>query len=195
MAANPPSKEFGKRRPRQPADLPLPPREPVKRSGHVALLVMGTIALGTTAFVMMPRRNCDPTPPGATVPGTTVPGATAPAQANTNCAAMSDPKIWSFYGFGAAVFWSYEDCFLQFQAKTLDEYSWASDVATLERLVAYPPYRAVWKMARDGMGGDYRDYVDSLMDKVSSDTSRSLTDVFKIYIAEELPSAEACESA
>ena len=109
--------------------------------------------------------------------------------------AMSDPKIWSFYGFGAAVFWSYEDCFLQFQAKTLDEYSWASDVATLERLVAYPPYRAVWKMARDGMGGDYRDYVDSLMDKVPSDTSRSLTDVFKIYIAEELPSAEARESA
>jgi hypothetical protein len=41
-------------------------------------------------------------------------------------------------------------------------------------------------MARDGMGGDYRDYVDSLMDKVPSDTSRSLTDVFRIFIAEEL---------
>ena len=108
------------------------------------------------------------------------------AQANTNCAAMSDAKIWSFYGFSAAVFWSYEDCFLQFQAKTLDASSWASDVATLERLVAYPPYRAVWKMAREGMGGDYRDYVDSLMHKVPSDTSRSLTDVFKIFIAEEL---------
>lgn len=111
------------------------------------------------------------------------------AQANTNCAAMSDARIWSFYGFGAAVFWSYEDCFMQFRAKTLDANSWASDVATLERLVAYPPYRAVWKMARDGMGGDYRDYVDSLMDKVSSDTSNSLTDVFKVYIAEELQSA------
>lgn len=117
------------------------------------------------------------------------------AQANTNCAAMSDAKIWSFYGFGAAVFWSYEDCFLQFQAETLDASSWASDVATLERLVAYPPYRAVWKMARDGMGGDYRHYVDSLMSNVPSDTSRSLTDVFRIYMAEELPSAEACETA
>lgn len=84
MATNPPSKEFGKRRPRQPADLPLPPREPVKRSGHVALLVMGTIAVGATAFTLMPRRNCDPTPPGATVPG-----ATAPAQANTNCSSSS----------------------------------------------------------------------------------------------------------
>lgn len=89
MAANPPSKEFGKRRPRQPADLPLPPRGPVKRSGHVALLVMGTIAVGTTAFVLMPRRNCDPAPPAATVPGASVPGATAPAPTNTNCSSSS----------------------------------------------------------------------------------------------------------
>ena len=85
MAANPPSKEFGKRRPRQPADLPLPPREPVKRSGHVALLVMGTIAVGTTAFMLIPRRNCDPTPPAASVLGATVP---APAQ-TTNCSSSS----------------------------------------------------------------------------------------------------------
>jgi hypothetical protein len=117
------------------------------------------------------------------------------AEANTNCAAMSDAKIWSFYGFAAAVFWSYEDCFMQFEARTLDANSWASDVATLERLVAYPPYRAVWKMARDGMGGDYRDYVDSLMHKVPTDTSRTMTDVFKVYIAEELQSAQTASAS
>jgi hypothetical protein len=89
MAANPPSKEFSKRRPRRPADLPMPPREPVKRSGHVALLVMGTIAVGATAFTLMPRRNCDPTPPGASVPGATVPGATALAPTTTNCSSSS----------------------------------------------------------------------------------------------------------
>jgi hypothetical protein len=89
MANNPPSKEFGKRRPRMPADLPLPPREPVKRSGHVALLVMGTIAVGTTAFMLMPRRNCDPTPVGTTVPGATVPGAVAPGLTSTNCSTGS----------------------------------------------------------------------------------------------------------
>ncbi|WP_439406124.1 hypothetical protein ACNJX9_32660 [Bradyrhizobium sp. DASA03076] len=82
MANKPPSQEFGKRRPRLPADLPLPPREPVKRSGHVALLVMGTIAVGSTAFTLMPRGNCDPTPPGASVAGTT-------AQTNTNCSSSS----------------------------------------------------------------------------------------------------------
>ena len=70
MAENHPSKEFGRRRP---APSAAPPREPVKRSGHVALLVMGTIAVGTTAYTLMPRPNCDPPAPGA------------PAQANAAC--------------------------------------------------------------------------------------------------------------
>ncbi|MGY8665050.1 hypothetical protein Q3C01_22185 [Bradyrhizobium sp. UFLA05-109] len=74
MAEKRPNKEFGKRRP-QP--LPLPPKEPVKRSGHVALLVMGTIAVGTTAYALMPRENCDP------------PGMAAPAQPNTACTSRS----------------------------------------------------------------------------------------------------------
>ena len=93
MAAKPPSKEFGKRRPRMPADLPLPPREPVKRSGHVALLVMGTIAVGTTAYMLMPRSACNPDPPG-----TTVPGATAPAPTTSNCSSghgSSGGSHWS----------------------------------------------------------------------------------------------------
>ncbi|OKO70804.1 hypothetical protein [Bradyrhizobium sp. AS23.2] len=69
--ADKPTKEFGKRRP---APVPAAPREPVKRSGHVALLVMGTIAVGTTAYTLMPRQNCDPPPPGA-----------VPGQASTTC--------------------------------------------------------------------------------------------------------------
>ncbi|WFU39667.1 hypothetical protein QA640_35785 [Bradyrhizobium sp. CB82] len=76
MAEKRPNKEFGKRRP-QP--LPLPPKEPVKRSGHVALLVMGTIAVGTTAYTLMPRQNCDPPAPGMA----------EPAQPNTACTSRS----------------------------------------------------------------------------------------------------------
>lgn len=90
MAAKPPSKDFGKRRS---AAVPPAPREPVKRSGHVALLVMGTIAVGTTAYALMPRRSCDPSPPG-----TTVPGAPAPAAATTNCSSgrgSSGGSHWS----------------------------------------------------------------------------------------------------
>ncbi|WLB87953.1 MULTISPECIES: hypothetical protein [Bradyrhizobium] len=65
MADRPAKKEFGKRRP----VAETAPRPPVKRSGHVALLVMGTIAVGTTAYTLMPRQTCEPSP-GA-VPGQT----------------------------------------------------------------------------------------------------------------------------
>ena len=65
MAEQRTPREFGKRRP---APVPLPKTEPVKRSGHVALLVMGTIAVGTTAYALMPRQACEPTSPGMAVP-------------------------------------------------------------------------------------------------------------------------------
>jgi hypothetical protein len=66
MADKPSKQQFGKRRP---AAGPPPAQQPVKRSGHVALLVMGTIAVGTTAYTLMPRQHCEPSP-GA-VPGQT----------------------------------------------------------------------------------------------------------------------------
>lgn len=50
-------------------------------------------------------------------------------------------------------------------------------------------------MAREGMSGDYRDFVDSLMDKVASDGSRILTDVFKVCIAQELQPASTVKSS
>ncbi|WP_439364545.1 hypothetical protein ACNJYD_33470 [Bradyrhizobium sp. DASA03005] len=66
MADKPAKNEFGKRRPV--AEPPLS-RPPMKRSGHVALLVMGTIAVGTTAYTLMPRQTCEPSP--SAVPGQT----------------------------------------------------------------------------------------------------------------------------
>jgi hypothetical protein len=79
MADKPSKKEFGKRRP---AAGPPPAQQPVKRSGHVALLVMGTIAVGTTAYTLMPRQNCEPSPAVAT-------GAGAPVPASTACSGRS----------------------------------------------------------------------------------------------------------
>jgi hypothetical protein len=52
-------KEFGKRRPVPPLTTP-----PVKRSGHVALLVMGSLAVGGTALALIPRQSCVPPSPG-----------------------------------------------------------------------------------------------------------------------------------
>ncbi|WGR95883.1 hypothetical protein MTX26_29435 [Bradyrhizobium sp. ISRA443] len=76
MAAKP-NPEFGKRRPARPPR----PGPPVKRSNHVALLVMGTLAVGGGAYALMPRENCQPpqpAPPGMAAPAVPQPGADCP---------------------------------------------------------------------------------------------------------------------
>jgi hypothetical protein len=56
--------DFGKRRP-----LPPPATPPVKRSGHVALLLTGTLVVGGSAFALMPQTSpCEPTSPGMAAP-------------------------------------------------------------------------------------------------------------------------------
>lgn len=88
MADKPAKTDFGKRRP---VAEPAPPRPPAKRSGHVALLVMGTLAVGTTAYTLMPRQNCEPTPNAV------------PGQTTTTCSSSSSggssrwPSRTSFY--------------------------------------------------------------------------------------------------
>jgi hypothetical protein len=74
--------EFGKRRPAQ----PLPPQPSSKRSGHVALLVMGTLAIGGGAYALMPRQSCGPAPPTAVPPGMAAP---ALPQTTTPCSSLS----------------------------------------------------------------------------------------------------------
>jgi hypothetical protein len=109
------------------------------------------------------------------------------AEADANCAALSPEKLWAFYGFAGAIFWTYEDSFLQFQTGTLDASSWKSDAVIITRLIGHPAFRMAWKMARDGMGGPYRDWVDTLMREVKVDRNQTMTDLFNMYVAEELP--------
>jgi len=73
--ADRPTREFGKRRP-----LPPKPAEPpAKRSSHVALLLMGTFAVGGAASALMPRQSCTPAPPPAGMAAPPSPGAGVPA--------------------------------------------------------------------------------------------------------------------
>jgi hypothetical protein len=57
--AEKPVTEFGKRRP-----AAVQPAAPVKRSRHVALLLTGTLAIGGSAYALMPSENCAPSQPG-----------------------------------------------------------------------------------------------------------------------------------
>jgi len=63
--ADKPDKDFGKREPVSVPASPRPAPPPAKRSGHVALLLMGTVAVGGAAYALMPNRNCEPSPNAA----------------------------------------------------------------------------------------------------------------------------------
>ncbi|TFV73511.1 hypothetical protein E4K64_19900 [Bradyrhizobium frederickii] len=108
MADKPSKKEFGKRRPV--AEKP-PPRPPVKRSGHVALLVMGTLAVGTTAYTLMPRQTCEPTP-GA-----------VPGQATTTCTSSGSSSSSS----GSSSRWSSRSSFFSSDSSSHSSSATSSD--------------------------------------------------------------------
>jgi hypothetical protein len=78
--ANNSEHEFGKRKPVSVPASPRPAQPPAKRSGHVALLLMGTLAVGTAAYTLMPSRNCEPSPNAASSPL---------QQSNTECSSRS----------------------------------------------------------------------------------------------------------
>ena len=100
--------------------------------------------------------------------------------------ASKDPaKIFAFYAFACACFWNYEDSFLQFQTKTLDARSWATDDLTLTGLLTNPAYRAAWKMARNGMSDDYRNYIDAKLKSAGASQSRNIAELWDTYINEE----------
>jgi hypothetical protein len=63
MAEHGPIREFGKRKPFEPSPAPPP-----KRSGHVALLLMGSLAVGGGAYALMPG-GCEPPSPAMAAPG------------------------------------------------------------------------------------------------------------------------------
>ena len=90
MAEPPITIRFGRRRP---VPEPASQTAQTKRSGHVALLVMGTIAVGTTAYTLMPRQNCEPTP-GA-VPGQTT--TTCTSSSSSSGGSSRWPSRTSFY--------------------------------------------------------------------------------------------------
>jgi hypothetical protein len=62
--SNKPITQFGRRE----AALAVQRDAPTKRSGHVALLLAGTVAIGGGAYALMPSENCAPNQPGMAAP-------------------------------------------------------------------------------------------------------------------------------
>jgi hypothetical protein len=86
-----PNKEFGKRGPIAPQ-----PAVPAKRSGHVALLLMGIFAVGGGAYALMPRQSCLPASPGMVAP--------AIPQTGTDCSQRGSTSSGGHGGSGGG--WS-----------------------------------------------------------------------------------------
>jgi uncharacterized membrane protein YgcG len=98
MESPPPKKslaEFGKRKPAAPTVA----SPPVKRSRHVALLMMGTMAVGGGAYALMPRGNCQPNSPGMAAP--------ASPEAAAACASRSSSG--GGHGGGSGGWWSHSN--------------------------------------------------------------------------------------
>jgi hypothetical protein len=57
--AEKPTTEFGQRK-----RVAIQTARPVKRSKHVALLLMGTFAIGSGDYALMPSENCEQNRPG-----------------------------------------------------------------------------------------------------------------------------------
>jgi hypothetical protein len=85
--------EFGKRKPVSAPASPRPAPPPAKRSGHVALLLMGTFAVGSAAYALMPNRNCEPSPNSA-------------SSSNTECASRSSSSSSSGGGSSRSSYYS-----------------------------------------------------------------------------------------
>jgi len=90
--ADDPTREFGKRRPLTPAPSAEPPP---KRSSHVALLLMGTFAVGGAASTLMPRQSCTPTSPSPGIVAPASPGTLAPAVPQPNGTNCTSREWWS----------------------------------------------------------------------------------------------------
>jgi uncharacterized membrane protein YgcG len=100
--AEPPTREFGKRRPVV-AQTPAPP---VKRSGHVALLLMGTVAMGGGAYALMPRNSCQPASPGIAAPASPGMAPSPSPQTAVNCTTRGSSS-----GGGSGGSWSRRSSF------------------------------------------------------------------------------------
>jgi hypothetical protein len=93
MAERQPDKEFGRRKP-----VASPTAVPVKRSGHVGLLLMGTMAVGGGAYALMPNENCQPNPPGMAAPALPQGSTTCAARGSSGSGGYSRSSRFNFFG-------------------------------------------------------------------------------------------------
>lgn len=97
-------------------------------------------------------------------------------------AKLTSAEIQSYFRFCGALFWHYEDSFLQFRAGTLDTESWEIDAQTLKVLMGVPSARAAWRFVRVFSSGEYRNYVDQLLSETKETAPFDYTIVWSQFV-------------
>jgi hypothetical protein len=99
MATRPtkPTREFGTRRPS--VQVVRQPGPPAKRSGHVGLLLMGTLAVGGGAYALTPRDNCE-RPPNLASPSLLQGNAECPPRGSSSGSGSGGAR--SYYSGGSS---------------------------------------------------------------------------------------------
>ena len=69
--------------------------EPVKRSHHVALLLMGTLAVGGSAYALIPKENCEPKGAGMASPSLPQAGAECSPRRSSSTSHVGYSGAWS----------------------------------------------------------------------------------------------------
>jgi len=87
-------------------------------------------------------------------------------RANNSDLTLAPAQIAALNTYAVAFYWSMEDSFLQHRQGLLDGASWETEVETLKQFLMLPAWRVGWEMCRDAVSGDYRHYVDSLLQSV-----------------------------
>jgi hypothetical protein len=95
--ATKPTREFGTRRPTVP--IVERPGPPAKRSGHVGLLLMGTLAVGGGAYALTPRDNCE-RPPNLASPSLLQGNAECPPRGSSSGSGSGGAR--SYYSGGSS---------------------------------------------------------------------------------------------
>jgi len=94
--AEKPDTEFGTRKP-----VAIRPAQPVKR-GQVALLLMGTLAVGGGAYAMMPSENCNPNQPGIAAPSGPATNTECRSRGSSSSSGSSGGSRSGFYSGGSS---------------------------------------------------------------------------------------------
>jgi hypothetical protein len=95
--AKPPTRDFGKRRP-----VVAPTAPPGKRSRHVALLLMGTVAIGGGAYALTSSQKCEPKSPGVAAPSSQPTGTECSSRGSSSGSHGGYWSHHSFYGGNSA---------------------------------------------------------------------------------------------